>query len=92
MRFDQESKDLLRAARQIEQRGLDRSDPHPLRALSRSLQYETRHGIYWAHEDSLSRYHAAAGRFMDANGLDNMDLSAEEAVDSLVAAAFWEIP
>lgn len=86
MKFDQISKDLLAGARYIEQHGLPPNDPHPLRALFLSLM--EKHG----HRGAQPPYHLAADRLHDACGLDNMDLSPEEAIDALVAAAYWHVP
>lgn len=97
MKFDQVSKDLLAGARFIERHGFPLDDPHPLRAVSRTLQRVWRNPFAykpytWRTPDHKKRYYAAASRFHSACGIDNMDLSPEEAIDSLVAAAFWEIP
>lgn len=93
MKLDQASKDLLAGARWIEQNGFPPDDPHPLRAVARTLQTtpDVKRLFYWKSGLSHERYHAAARRLHAACGLDNMDLSPEEAIDSLVAAAFWEI-
>jgi hypothetical protein len=90
MKFDQESKDLLAGARFIEQHGFPPDDPHPLRAIARTLQVKG--GVGWKSPEHKSRYYNAATRLHDACGMDNSDLSPAEAIDSLVAAAYWEVP
>lgn len=89
MKFDQVSKDLMAGARLLEQRGWLIGDPHLLRAVSAALQ---RPNFQWRSAEHRQRYYAAANRVFDALGLDNADLSLEEAIDGLVAAAFWTIP
>lgn len=84
--MDSVGKHLINAARYIEQHGLPPEDPHPLRALSLSLQ-EAHTWAVWR-----PAYYAAASRLHDACGVDNMDLSPEEAIDCLVAAAYWNTP
>ena len=89
MKFDQASRDLIAAAQYIETNGyLSAGMDHPLNAVARI----TKPYNLGANTPQARRYHAAANRLHDACGLDNMDLSPEEAIDSLVAAAFWEIP
>ena len=94
MKLDQAGKDLMAGARFIEQHGFPPDDPHPLRAVSRTLQRgpDLFGRIHWKTGKHEVRYYAAASRLHDACGLDNADLTPEEAIDSLVAAAFWELP
>lgn len=96
MKFDQASKDLLAGARYIQQYGFPHDDPHPLRAIAITLQNRRgidvdRYGV-WRSDDHRERYHAAADRLHNCCGIDNMDLTPEEAIDFLVAAAYWEVP
>jgi hypothetical protein len=92
MKLDQVSKDLIAGARFIERHGFAMALNNPLTAVARTLQFRDE-GLYgfFRSDEHRARYHAAAERLMDACGLDNMDLSPEEAIDSLVAAAFWEV-
>ncbi len=96
MKLDQVGNDLIAGARYIERHGFPPDDPHPLRAVSLALQNTPAECERWSCDlwvyGGRDRYNAAADRLHDACGLDNMDLSPEEAIDSLVAAAYWEIP
>lgn len=93
MKLDQISKDCLAGARFIERHGFERCDNHPLTAVARTLQCKDG-GLYTAFRSHAhrERYHRACSRIFAAAGLDQMDLSPEEAIDTLVAAAFWEVP
>ena len=89
MKLDQASLDLMAAARYIEVNGYaEVGMNHPLNAVARI----TKPYNLGDSSPQRRRYSAAADRLHNACGLDNMDLSPEEAIDSLVAAAFWEIP
>jgi hypothetical protein len=93
MRFDQVAKDLLAGAKYIEQHGFPPADPHPLRAVSMALGEVPHESVYVALNDAQrARYFAAADRLHECAGFDNSDLTPEEAIDVLVAAAYWEIP
>lgn len=92
MKLDQVSKDLLAGARFIERHGFHRAANHPLTAVARTLQARDV-GLYTSFRSHAhrERYHRACERIFHAAGVDQMDLSPEEAIDTLVAAAFWEI-
>jgi hypothetical protein len=93
MKFDQVSKDLLAGARFIERYGFERCANHPLTAVARTLQAREG-GLYTSFRSHAhrERYDQACTRIFNAAGLDQRDLSPEEAIDVLVAAAFWKVP
>ena len=94
MRLDQVGQDLIAGARYAEQpNGYAKALMHPLTCVARTLQREMKGGGFvFRTVDHHRRYYAAAKRLHECCGLDNMDLTQNEAIDSLVAAAFWEIP
>ena len=81
MRFDTASKTLILAAHMVEHGD---PHPHPLSAVAEAAQVRGYSG--WR-----SRYEKSATRLLAANGPDLADLSQEEKIDILVAAAFWEV-
>lgn len=83
MRFDAVGNTLILAAHVTESGGAFALDAqHPLDAVAHAAKLR---GRGWK-----KRYLNAAARLMDCNGLDLLNLSQEEQIDILVAAAFWE--
>lgn len=94
--FDQASEDLLAAALWLERDHAMRRRPlsgfallHPMRALVEYIRVDATLPEW---HPARARYSEACDRLVAANGYDNSDLTGEEAIDALVAAAFWHLP
>ena len=84
MKLDQVSKNLLAAARYTERHCIAKAPTlHLLDCVSMSLH---RH----IHIIRVNHYHNAARVLFDMIGTDLADFSKDEAIDMLVAAAYWE--
>jgi hypothetical protein len=88
--FDQPSKDLLAVARYTERHNIAKAPVvHLLNCVS---MYFGLPGRAFGDDINVPRYHACAKRLFDAIGTDLADFTKEEAIDMMVAAAFWEVP